>query len=136
MLLDSLRKMRCINSAIIVVVIVNVVIRHSFFRVESFSLVQTMDKGSRVVSYPGCQPNEQDVLNICAVLSSAIFKISLRFLPPGMSQKNLSVMVFLTYSLRACDHRVLLALSFNKLNFQVFISQQFSGNLMEVFLRI
>ena len=97
-LLDSLRKMRCINSAIIVVVIVNVVIRHSFFRVESFSLVQTMDKGSRVVSYPGCQPNEQDVLNICAVLSSAIFKISLRFLPPGMSQKNLSVMVFLTYS--------------------------------------
>ena len=94
MLLDSLRKMRCINSAIIVVVIVNVVIRHSFFRVESFSLVQTMDKGSRVVSYPGCQPNEQDVLNICAVLSSAIFKISLRFLPPGMSQKNLTIQIF------------------------------------------
>ena len=98
MLLDSLRKMRCINSAIIVVVIVNVVIRHSFFRVESFSLAQTMDKGSRVVSYPGCQPTEQDVLNICAVLSSATFKISLRFLPTGMSQKNLSVMVFLTDS--------------------------------------
>ena len=49
--------MPCINCAIIVVVIVNVVIRHSFFRVESFSLAQTMDKGGRVVSNPGCQPN-------------------------------------------------------------------------------
>lgn len=90
--------MRCINCAIIVVVIVNGVIQHSFFRVEFFSLAQTMDNGCRVVSNPGCQPNEKDVLKICAVLSSAIFKISLRFLPRGMSQKNLSVMVFLTDS--------------------------------------
>ena len=79
MVLDSLREMRCINWAIIVVFVVNFVIRYSFFIVESFRLAKTMDNGRRVVSNPGCQPNEQDSLKICGLLSSAIFKISFRF---------------------------------------------------------